>query len=61
MLDEYANMKADAWNAHVRPSLSRLNRESTMDFIGVPKGRNHTGRTCGTSSARGLGSGLLGG
>lgn len=38
-LDEYANMKAKAWGANVRPALS--DREGWCDFLGVPEGRNH--------------------
>lgn len=39
ILDEYANMKAKAWGAHVRPALS--DRNGWCDLIGVPEGRNH--------------------
>jgi hypothetical protein len=39
ILDEYANMKPDVWNLHVRPSLS--DRNGWAWFIGVPEGRNH--------------------
>lgn len=39
VLDEYANMKAHVWTAHVRPSLS--DRLGWAWFIGVPEGRNH--------------------
>lgn len=39
VLDEYGNMKVDAWTAHVRPALS--DRGGSCDFIGVPEGRNH--------------------
>lgn len=39
ILDEYANMKAEAWGANVRPSLSDRNGWSWL--IGVPEGRNH--------------------
>ena len=39
ILDEYANMKDEAWGAHVRPALS--DRLGWCDFIGVPEGRNH--------------------
>ena len=39
VLDEYANMKPDVWNLHVRPSLS--DRNGWAWFIGVPEGRNH--------------------
>ncbi|MGH7470353.1 MAG: terminase large subunit domain-containing protein [Longimicrobiales bacterium] len=38
-LDEYANMKAEAWPNHVRPALS--DRLGWCDFLGVPEGRNH--------------------
>jgi hypothetical protein len=39
ILDEYADMKAEAFNAHVRPALS--DRLGWCDLIGVPEGRNH--------------------
>jgi hypothetical protein len=39
ILDEYANMKSDVWNLHVRPCLS--DRNGWAWFIGVPEGRNH--------------------
>lgn len=39
VLDEYGNMKPDAWPEHVRPALS--DRNGWCDFIGVPEGRNH--------------------
>jgi hypothetical protein len=39
VLDEYANMKALAWAANVRPALS--DRNGWCDLIGVPEGRNH--------------------
>ena len=39
VLDEYANMKAHAWGANVRPALS--DRLGWCDLIGVPEGRNH--------------------
>lgn len=38
-LDEYADMKPNAWEENVRPALS--DREGWCDFIGVPGGRNH--------------------
>lgn len=41
VLDEYANMKATAWPAHVRPALSTKGRPGSADFTGVPEGRNH--------------------
>lgn len=39
ILDEYANMKAQAWVANVRPALS--DRRGWCWLIGVPEGRNH--------------------
>lgn len=39
VLDEYANMKPQAWGANVRPALS--DRNGWCDLIGVPEGRNH--------------------
>jgi hypothetical protein len=39
VLDEYANMKAQAWRENVRPALS--DRMGWCDFTGVPEGRNH--------------------
>jgi hypothetical protein len=39
VLDEFANMKAHAWAANVRPALS--DRQGWCDLIGVPEGRNH--------------------
>ena len=39
ILDEYANMKAHAWGANVRPALS--DRRGWCWLIGVPEGRNH--------------------
>ena len=39
VLDEYANMRPNAWMANVRPALS--DRLGWCDFIGVPEGRNH--------------------
>ena len=39
ILDEFANMKADAWQANIRPALS--DRSGWCDLIGVPEGRNH--------------------
>lgn len=41
VLDEFANMKADAWAKHVRPALSTPDRPGWAIFIGVPEGRNH--------------------
>lgn len=39
VLDEYGNMKAEAWSQHLRPALS--DRKGWCDLIGVPEGRNH--------------------
>lgn len=39
ILDEYANMKASAWQENVRPALS--DRTGWCWLIGVPEGRNH--------------------
>lgn len=39
VLDEYADMKPQAWTANVRPALS--DRRGWCDLIGVPEGRNH--------------------
>jgi len=39
VLDEYANMRQNAWMANVRPALS--DRGGWCDFVGVPEGRNH--------------------
>lgn len=39
VMDEYGNMKEEAWPMHVRPALS--DRRGSCDFIGVPEGRNH--------------------
>jgi hypothetical protein len=39
VLDEYANMKAEAWGANVRPALS--DRQGFCWLTGVPEGRNH--------------------
>jgi len=42
VLDEYANMKPEAWVANIRPALSTPNRPpGWCNFIGVPEGRNH--------------------
>jgi hypothetical protein len=38
-LDEYGNMKPQAWGENVRPALS--DRGGWCDLIGVPEGRNH--------------------
>jgi hypothetical protein len=39
LLDEYGNMKPNAWDENIRPALS--DRKGSCDFIGVPEGRNH--------------------
>jgi hypothetical protein len=39
VLDEYANMKEEAWQANVRPALA--DRQGWCWLIGVPEGRNH--------------------
>lgn len=39
ILDEYGNMKPEAWGENVRPALS--DRLGWCDLIGVPEGRNH--------------------
>ncbi len=41
VVDEIANCRQDAWDAHVLPCLSTLGREGGADLIGVPEGRNH--------------------
>lgn len=39
LVDEIANVKANAWMENIRPALS--DRRGGCDFIGVPEGRNH--------------------
>lgn len=39
--DEYGNSKPESWEEHVRGALSTLNRPGSVDFTGVPEGRNH--------------------
>ncbi len=41
ILDEFADMKAEAWSQSVRPSLSTDGRPGWAIFIGKPRGRNH--------------------
>ena len=41
LLDEYGNMKEEAWDLHIRPSLSTPDRLGWAMLIGVPEGRNH--------------------
>lgn len=49
VLDEYANMKAEAWGANIRPALS--DRLGWCDLIGVPEGRNHYYETARAAEA----------
>lgn len=49
ILDEYGNMKAHAWGAHVRPALA--DRKGWCDLIGVPEGRNHYYEMCEKAKA----------
>src|SRR3990170_3692177 len=39
VMDEYANMRANAWQENVRPALS--DRQGWCWFVGVPEGLNH--------------------
>jgi phage terminase large subunit len=39
VLDEFADMRKEAWHEVIRPSLS--DRKGSAIFIGTPKGRNH--------------------
>ncbi|HTG26097.1 MAG TPA: hypothetical protein VK681_39230 [Reyranella sp.] len=39
ILDEYGNMKPEAWGENVQPALA--DRNGWCDMIGVPEGRNH--------------------
>ncbi|MBI5562747.1 MAG: hypothetical protein HY894_07865 [Deltaproteobacteria bacterium] len=39
VLDEYANMRGEAWTQHIRPALS--DRRGWCWIIGVPEGLNH--------------------
>jgi hypothetical protein len=42
VMDEYANMKASAWELNIRPALSTPGRPpGWARLIGVPEGRNH--------------------
>lgn len=41
VLDEFADMRPEAWYEVIRPSLSRPDRQGGALFIGTPKGRNH--------------------
>jgi hypothetical protein len=49
VLDEYANMKEQAWGENVRPALS--DRNAWCDLIGVPEGRNHYFKTAEKAKA----------
>jgi len=40
-VDEFANMKPEAWYAHLRPALSTPGRLGSANLFGVPEGRNH--------------------
>lgn len=57
VLDEYANMKANAWGANVRPALA--DRNGWCDLIGVPEGRNHYYETTQKAKAMLKEKGLL--
>ncbi len=46
VLDEYANMRPDAWTKHIRPALSTRGRPGWAWLIGVPEGRNHYYEIC---------------
>jgi hypothetical protein len=39
VMDEYGNMKPQAWSNHVQPVTA--DTRAWVDFIGVPEGRNH--------------------
>lgn len=39
LLDEYGNMKGEAWDENLYPAL--IDSQGTADVIGVPEGRNH--------------------
>lgn len=39
LLDEYGNMKGEAWGENLYPAL--IDHQGTADIIGVPEGRNH--------------------
>lgn len=50
VLDEYGNVKEQAWGANIRPALS--DRRGWCDLIGVPEGRNHYYETAMAAQAR---------
>ena len=41
VLDEFADMRPEAWYEVIRPSLSGRQQQGAALFIGTPKGRNH--------------------
>ena len=41
VLDEFADMRKEAWYEVIRPSLSGRQQQGAALFIGTPKGRNH--------------------
>jgi len=41
VLDEFADMRKEAWYEVIRPSLSGRGEQGAALFIGTPKGRNH--------------------
>jgi len=41
VLDEFADMRPEAWYEVIRPSLSGRQNQGAALFIGTPKGRNH--------------------
>jgi len=41
VLDEFADMRPEAWYEVIRPSLSGRQSQGAALFIGTPKGRNH--------------------
>ena len=49
---EFANMKPDVWQEHVRPALSTPDREGGAWIEGVPEGRNHFYKLCAASQER---------
>jgi len=41
VLDEYADMRPEAWELHVEPGLTTPGRPGRAIFVGTPDGRNH--------------------
>jgi hypothetical protein len=41
IIDEFADIKPEAWSEHVRPALSTPGLNTGADLIGVPDGLNH--------------------